>query len=149
MLADVRRAGELIPQLDAERLLLHAGPPIEWERMCGPLRGAVCGAIVFEGWAADLAAAETLAASGAVEFAPNHHFGAVGPMTGITTRSMPLLVVENRTFGNCGRLHDQRGPGQGDALRRQRCRGARAPRAGCATSSARFSARRCAPPRSR
>src|SRR5688500_11877149 len=100
VLADVRRAGELIGELEAERLLLHAGPPIEWPRMCGPLRGAVCGAIVFEGWAADLAAAEALAASGAVEFAPNHHFGAVGPMTGITTRSMPLLVVENRKFGN-------------------------------------------------
>jgi hypothetical protein len=100
VLAEVRRAGELIPQLDAQRLLLHAGPPIEWERMCGPMRGAVCGAIVFEGWAGDLAAAEKLAAAGAVEFAPNHHFGAVGPMTGITTRSMPLLVVQNRKFGN-------------------------------------------------
>ena len=50
--------------------------------------------------APDLAAAEQLAAGGAVEFAPNHDFGAVGPMTGITTRSMPLLVVENRAFGN-------------------------------------------------
>jgi len=100
VLADVRRAGELIPPLDAGRLILHAGPPIGWERMCGPLRGAICGAIVFEGWAGDLAAAEKLAASGAVEFAPNHHFGAVGPMTGITTRSMPLLVVENRAFAN-------------------------------------------------
>jgi len=100
LLIDVRRAGELIPELDAGRLILHAGPPIEWRRMCGPLRGAACGAIVFEGWAADLGAAEQLAASGGVSFAPNHHFGAVGPMTGITTRSMPLLVVENRAFGN-------------------------------------------------
>jgi hypothetical protein len=100
VLADVRRAGELIPALDGARLMLHAGPPIEWARMCGPLKGAVCGAIVFEGWAPDLAAAEKLAAAGGVQFAPNHHFGAVGPMTGITTRSMPLLVVENRAFGN-------------------------------------------------
>jgi len=100
VLADVRRAGELIPALDAKRLLLHAGPPIDWAHMCGPLRGAVCGAIVFEGWAADLAAAEALAAGGEIEFAPNHHFGAVGPMTGITTRSMPLMVVENRAFDN-------------------------------------------------
>ena len=45
VLADVARAGELIPALDAERLMLHAGPPIEWQRMCGPLRGAVCGAM--------------------------------------------------------------------------------------------------------
>ena len=100
VLADVRRAGELIPELEAGRLMLHAGPPIEWARMCGPLRGAVCGAIVFEGWAPDLATAERLAASGGVTFAPNHHHGAVGPMTGITTKSMPLLIVENRAFGN-------------------------------------------------
>lgn len=100
VLTDVRRAGELIPELDGGRLVLHAGPPIDWPRMCGPLKGAVCGAIVFEGWASDLAAAEKLAAHGGVRFEPNHHFGAVGPMTGITTRSMPLLVVENRAFGN-------------------------------------------------
>ena len=100
VLTDVRRAGELIPALDQRRLMLHAGPPLEWARMCGPLKGAVCGAIVFEGWAADLAAAEALAAGGGVQFAPNHEYGAVGPMTGITTRSMPLLVVENRASGN-------------------------------------------------
>src|SRR5919198_630024 len=99
-LIGVRRASELIPALDAERLILHAGPPVEWTRMCGPLRGAVCGAIVFEGWAADLAAAEALAARGGVRFAPNHHYGAVGPMTGITTGSQPLLIVENRSQGN-------------------------------------------------
>jgi hypothetical protein len=100
VLCDVRRAGELIAELEAERLLLHAGPPLAWEAMCGPLRGAICGAIVFEGWAADLASAEKLAAAGGVRFAPNHHYGAVGPMTGITTKSMPLLVVENRASGN-------------------------------------------------
>src|SRR6185295_11753371 len=100
VLADVRRAGELIPELESRWLMLHAGPPIEWQRMCGPLKGAVCGAIVFEGWAGDLAAAEKLAAGGAIEFAPNHDFGAVGPMTGITSRSMPLPVVESRAFGN-------------------------------------------------
>jgi hypothetical protein len=99
-LVGVRRAGELIPALDAERLILHAGPPIEWTRMCEPLRGAVCGAIVYEGWACDLAAADALAMRGGVRFAPNHHFGAVGPMTGITTRSQPLLIVQNRSAGN-------------------------------------------------
>ena len=99
VLIDVRPAGEVIPAL-GDRVLLHAGPPIEWARMCGPMRGAIAGALVFEGWATDLAAAERLAGSGAVAFAPNHHHGAVGPMTGITTRSMPVLVVENRAFGN-------------------------------------------------
>lgn len=101
VLVDVRPAVELIPELAADApMILHAGPPIDWQRMCGPMRGAVCGAIMFEGWAADLDAAEKLAASGGVTFRPNHDFGAVGPMTGMTTRSMPLMVVENRAFGN-------------------------------------------------
>jgi hypothetical protein len=112
VLVGVRRAGELIPELDADRLILHAGPPLTWDRMCGPLRGAVCGAIVFEGWAADLAAAEKLVQAGGVRFAPNHHFGAVGPMTGITTRSQPLLIVENRAFGNKARCTINEGLGK-------------------------------------
>ena len=99
VLVDVRPAGDAIAGLE-DRMVLHAGPPIAWERMCGPLRGAIAGAAVFEGWAADLKAADDLAASGGMAFHPNHHFDAVGPMTGITTKSMPVMVVENRAFGN-------------------------------------------------
>jgi hypothetical protein len=103
VLVDVVPAGKAMPALvgkSGERVLLHAGPPIAWPRMCGPMRGAVAGAIVFEGWAPDLKAAAKLAAAGEVTFHPNHHYGAVGPMTGITTRSMPVMVCENRAFGN-------------------------------------------------
>lgn len=96
---DVVTAGDAIPELN-DRVVLHAGPPITWDRMCGPMQGAVAGIIVFEGWADDLEAAVKLAESGGVTFYPNHHFGAVGPMTGMTTRSQPLMVVENRAFGN-------------------------------------------------
>lgn len=99
VLVDVRPAGEVLRGLK-DRMILHAGPPIGWERMCGPLRGAIQGAIVLEGWAPDLATAEKLAASGGIVFEPNHHHDAVGPMTGMITRSMPVMVVENRAFGN-------------------------------------------------
>jgi Protein of unknown function (DUF1116) len=99
VLVDVLPAAEAIPAL-GERTVLHAGPPIAWERMCGPLQGAIAGIAVFEGWAPELAAAERLAASGAITFQPNHHFGAVGPMTGLTTRGQAVMVVENRAFGN-------------------------------------------------
>ncbi len=99
VLVDVVPATEAIPVLK-ERMILHAGPPIEWGRMCGPMRGAICGIAVFEGWAEDLEDAGKLADAGAFEFHPNHHFDAVGPMTGMTTISQPLMVVENRTFGN-------------------------------------------------
>lgn len=82
-----------------DRMILHSGPPIEWNRMCGPMRGAIAGVAVFEGWADTLAEAEQLAAAGAFRFEPNHHHDCVGPMTGMTTVSQPLLVVENRAFG--------------------------------------------------
>jgi hypothetical protein len=100
VLVDVVPARKAIPALSEGRVILHAGPPIAWERMCGPMRGAVCGAIVFEGWAADLDTAAALAAHGSIAFRPNHDYDAVGPMTGLTTRSMPVMVVENRAFGN-------------------------------------------------
>ena len=84
VLIDVLPASEAIPALQ-EGMILHAGPPIDWGKMCGPMRGAVAGIAVFEGWATDLAEAERLADSGAFRLNPNHDFGAVGPMTGMTT----------------------------------------------------------------
>lgn len=99
VLVDVIPARDALPGLEPG-MILHAGPPIGWDRMCGPMRGAVMGIAVFEGWADNLADAAAKAAAGEFRFAPNHHFGAVGPMTGMTTVSQPLLVVENRAFGN-------------------------------------------------
>jgi hypothetical protein len=99
VLVDVVAAGEAIAGLGA-RQVLHAGPPIGWERMCGPMRGAIMGIAVFEGWARNLDDAADQAEAGAFRFEPNHHYAAVGPMTGITTQSQPVLVVENRAFGN-------------------------------------------------
>jgi hypothetical protein len=99
VLIDVIPAAEAIPAL-RENMILHAGPPIPWDRMCGPLRGAVAGIAVFEGWASDLDRAAQMAASDGFAFHPNHHFDAVGPMTGVTTIGQPVMVVENRAFGN-------------------------------------------------
>ncbi len=99
ILVDVIPAAEAIPAL-RENMILHAGPPIGWERMCGPLRGAVAGIAVFEGWASGLEEAAEMAGSGELAFHPNHHFDAVGPMTGMTTIGQPVMVVENRAFGN-------------------------------------------------
>ena len=99
VLVDVQPARDVIPALQ-ERKLLHAGPPINWERMCGPMRGAVIGACIYEGWAKDEAEAVAMAQSGALDFEPCHHYNAVGPMAGITSPSMPVFVVENKTHGN-------------------------------------------------
>ena len=99
VLIDVVPAADAIPQLK-ERMILHAGPPVEWTRMCGPMRGAIMGVAVFEGWAPNLDVAADMAAAGEFEFHPNHHFDAVGPMTGLTTLTQPVMIVENRAFGN-------------------------------------------------
>jgi hypothetical protein len=96
---DVRPAREIWPEMD-DRLLFHAGPPISWERMCGPMQGAVIGAILLEGWAADEAAARALADSGGVRFVPCHHYNAVGPMAGLVSPSMPMYVVRNAAGEN-------------------------------------------------
>ena len=99
VLIDVIPASEAIPALK-NHMILHSGPPIEWADMCGPMQGAIAGIAKFEGWATSLEDAVQQAAAGAFEFHPNHHFDAVGPMTGMTTISQPLMVVENRKFGN-------------------------------------------------
>jgi hypothetical protein len=82
------------------RTVLHAGPPLEWERACATVQSAICCAVRYEGWAPDAAAAADLVRKGGVRIGPCHHQGAVGPMTGIITPSMPVFVVENRAHGN-------------------------------------------------
>jgi hypothetical protein len=92
-------AHEVIPGMH-EHMILHAGPPIEWERMCGPTRGAVMGALIYEDMALDEKEAVKLIESGAIEFSPCHHHHAVGPMAGVVTPHMPVWILENKTFGN-------------------------------------------------
>jgi len=92
-------AADVVPGMD-KKLILHAGPPVTWEKMCGPMRGAVMGGLMYEGLAKDAAEAAELAASGEIRFEPCHHHDAVGPMAGVTTASMPVWIVENKAFGN-------------------------------------------------
>ena len=93
-------AKEAVPTLAQGKKLLHAGPPIVWHDMTGPMQGACIGACLFEGWAQDEKQALQLLESGQVEFIPCHSVNAVGPMGGITSANMPMIVVENVTHGN-------------------------------------------------
>ena len=99
MLTGVATARDVIPGMK-DNLLLHAGPPIEWARMSGPLRGALVGAMLFEGLAANETEATSMAENGEVEFDSCHHHGAVGPMAGVISASMKVYVVENVEHGN-------------------------------------------------
>ena len=94
ILKGVATARDVIPGMK-DNLFLHAGPPIEWARMSGPLRGAIIGAMLFEGVAASEAEATSMVERGEVEFDACHHHGTVGPMAGVTSASMKVYVVEN------------------------------------------------------
>lgn len=100
-LVDIKYAKDVLPGMD-KMTIGHAGPPIKWDDMCGPMKGAVVGAIRYEGLADTEEEAQALAVSGKIKFVPNHSLGAVGPMTGMITYSMPLYEVKNEAFGNYG-----------------------------------------------
>jgi len=98
VLNGVGTASQVLPNI-AERMILHSGPPIAWKDMCGPMKGAIVGAILYEGWTENLARAEAMASSGEIAFEPCHHHNAVGPMAGIISPSMPVWMVTNTTNG--------------------------------------------------
>lgn len=103
-LTAVMPAMNVIPGM-TNKTFLHAGPPITYEKMAGPMQGAILGAILFEGLAKNLADADKLARSGTLIFTPAHEHAAVGPMAGIISPNMPVHVVENPVHKNtayCG-----------------------------------------------
>ena len=113
-LTGLARAGDVIPALN-DNLLLHAGPPIEWARASGPLRGAVIGALLFEGRARGEAEAVALVERGEVRLEPCHHHGAVGPMAGVISSSMQVYVIEDAVHGH--RTFSNLNEGYGKVLR--------------------------------
>ena len=100
VMIDNVRAKEVIPEMAEGKVILHAGPPIEYKNMPDPVQGSCVGAVLFEEWADNEEDARKLLASGEIKLIPCHHVNAVGPMGGITSPNMPVFVVENRTDGN-------------------------------------------------
>lgn len=100
VIKDVVPAKSVIKELNEGKVILHAGPPIQYENMPDPVQGSCVGAALFEGWAQTEEEARKILGSGEVTFIPCHHVNAVGPMGGITSANMPVFVVENLTEGN-------------------------------------------------
>ncbi len=96
-LVDVRPAGEALG-ID-KGTFFHAGPPIDWARASGPLRGALIGAALFEGLAQAPEDAERLLAGAATTLDPCHHHGAVGPMAGVVSPSMWVFELTDPVSG--------------------------------------------------
>jgi hypothetical protein len=113
LLVDVVQAGPVLSLAPGE--FLHAGPPTDWPRASGPLRGALMGAAVFEGLTSDPGAAEDESALGIVRLEPCHHRGAVGPMAGVVSPSMWVFVLEDPADGR--RAYCSLNEGLGKVLR--------------------------------
>jgi len=114
VLVGLGRALDVIPGM-RENLLLHAGPPITWERASGPMRGAIAGALIFEGKAGGEKEAQALVESGEIELEPCHDHQTVGPMAGVICPSMSVYILENKTHGN--RSFSNLNEGYGKVLR--------------------------------
>lgn len=113
-LVDVVPASEALG-LEAGQFL-HAGPPIEWARASGPLRGALMGGAALEGLVEDPEDAVALFETGtSVSLEPCHHRDTVGPMAGVVTPSMWLWVLEDPATGR--RTHCSLNEGLGKVLR--------------------------------
>jgi hypothetical protein len=111
---DIRTARDVIPDMD-DNLILHAGPPIAWAAMCGPMQGAILGALVYEDRSPDIEAGRALCESGAIRLAPCHDHAAVAPMAGVISPSMPVWVIEDPVNGT--RAYSNLNEGAGRALR--------------------------------
>ena len=114
ILKRIETAIDVIPGM-RDNLLLHAGPPITWEKASGPLRGAIVGALILEGKATDWDSAVELVTSGQIDLEPCHEHATVGPMAGVTSASMQVYVVENVTHGNIA--YSNMNEGYGKVLR--------------------------------
>ena len=114
ILTSVATARDVVPGM-RDNLIMHAGPPIEWQAMSGPMRGAVIGGILLEGLAKSEAGAIGMVEAGEVDFEPCHHHASVGPMAGVTTASMKVFVIENVTHGN--KAYSNLNEGYGKVLR--------------------------------
>lgn len=99
-LVDIKYAKDIFPCMEDKMTIGHAGPPLLYEDMCGPMKGAILGAILYEHLADNLIDAEKIVLDGKIKLVSNHSIGAVGPMTGMITHSMPLYEVKNTAFGN-------------------------------------------------
>ncbi|WP_206077004.1 DUF1116 domain-containing protein [Palleronia sediminis] len=117
VVVDVSTAGKALPGFTDRRRLLHAGPPILWADMCGPMQGGLAGAAVLEGWAETIDAAMKLVADGEILCEPCHHFDAVAPMAGIISPSMPVWIVEDAGSPDRHRTYSNFNEGLGKVLR--------------------------------
>lgn len=101
VLVDVAPAREVITGMTAHTILT-SGAPLPADAYTGGQRLGLLGAAVYEGIATSIDHAEQLLRLGVLDVRGCHDYGAVGSVAGITSASMPVLVVEDPISGRRG-----------------------------------------------
>ena len=98
---DVQPAIEVIPGM-TENTILVPGPPIEIGRMTPPIRTSVCGAAMHEGLAKSREEAWEMVERGEILVRSSQDYNAANAACMVTSASMPVIVVEDKTYGGRG-----------------------------------------------
>ena len=109
---DILPAGEVIEGLE-DHMILHSGPPIDYKDMCMLHRRGMVSGVLFEGWADNEADAVKLIQSGAIKIDSALNHNTVGAGTGIITKSVAMIVVEDRANGTRAATFPAEGAFQG------------------------------------
>lgn len=99
ILLDLKLAIDVVPGMNRNRIY-HAGPPIEWDKMSGPMKGSIIGTALLEGLAENPEEVALAIERGEIELGSNNDHATVGPMAGPVGSSTPVFVVKNNSFGN-------------------------------------------------
>jgi hypothetical protein len=75
------------------RAILHAGPPVRLDQIARPLANSAIMAILYEGWAQDVASAASMLDRGAVRLLPAQDFRAMVPLAAVVSPNMAVQIV--------------------------------------------------------
>lgn len=109
---DILPAGEVIDGLE-DHMILHSGPPIACEDMCMLHRRGMVSGVLFEGWAKTEEEAKKLLEAGEIKIDSALNHNTVGAGTGIITKSVAMMVIEDRATGKRAATFPAEGPFQG------------------------------------
>ncbi|MDY5940396.1 MAG: DUF1116 domain-containing protein [Eubacteriales bacterium] len=109
---DVLPAGDVIEGLD-DYTIIHSGPPIDYDHMVMLHRRGLVSACLFEHWADNEEDAIKLIKSGKIKLLSALDTNTVGAGTGIITKSVAMIITEDRRTGKRAATFPAEGPNQG------------------------------------
>lgn len=109
---DILPAGEVIEGLE-DYTIIHSGPPIDYEDMVMLHKRGMVSGCLFEGWAKTEEEAVELLKSGKIKMMSALDTNTVGAGTGIITKSVAMVIIEDKVTGKRAATFPAEGEFQG------------------------------------